>query len=68
MANFTVRTSVRNRGGIAKGQSSGGWYVIYDTPGGVREMYVRYDSRTSVRDLLAEIGVDMCDAIVERVR
>ena len=68
MGKFTLRATVVNKGGIAQERLSGGWYVVYETPEGVCGMYVRYDSRKSVRKLLTEIGIDIKDAIVERVR
>lgn len=68
----TVRTATANNGGISRQHDirSGGWTVLFQSTdtGEVELMAVPYDSKKSVRQLLKERGIDIEDAIVERVR
>ena len=69
---ITIRANTTNRGGISRQHDlkSCGWTVLYSAPGTgeLILMSVSSDSNKSVRQLLAEIGVDIEDAIVEFLR
>lgn len=66
-ARMTVKFDTVNRGGIAKFRSGVTFLVTYTDHSGVSVSVYHDASVVSCKEMLAQIGVDIHDALCERV-